>query len=72
MEVKEWLDKEGLKAWEFAKSISMPKSSIYAYLKGECAMSIAWAIIIEKKTRGEVTTKEIHAYTKRFKEKVLR
>ena len=58
MILKDWLKKEGIKPYVFAKSIGMAPATIYRNLAGDQRMSARFAVKVEAKTKGEVSRTE--------------
>ena len=58
MILKDWIKKENIKAYKFAKKIGMAKATIYKTLAGQQRMSSKFAVIVEKATNGEVSRTE--------------
>ena len=58
MLLKDWLKKEDVKPYTFAKSIGMASATIYKNLSGQHRMSARYAVKIEAKTNGEVSRAE--------------
>ena len=58
MILKDWLKKEDIKPYVFAKSIGMAPATIYRNLAGQQRMSARFAVKVEEKTNGEVSRTE--------------
>jgi len=58
MILKDWLKKNGIKPYVFAKSIGMAPATIYRNLAGNQRMSARFAVKVEAETKGGVSRTE--------------
>lgn len=58
MLLKDWLNKNQVTPYKFAKEIGMATSTIYKNLAGTQRMSTRFAVKVEEQTNGEVTRSE--------------
>ena len=58
MILRDWLTKNDIKPYTFAKSIGMASATIYKNLSGQQRMSARFAVKVEAKTLGQVSRAE--------------
>lgn len=58
MILKEWLKKEGVKAYVFAYRVGVAPATIYRSISGHQRMSARYAVRIEEETKGHVSRTE--------------
>ena len=58
MILKDWLKKNSIKPYQFAKSIGMAPATIYRNLAGNQRMSARFAVKVEAETKGGVSRTE--------------
>lgn len=58
MDLIKWLDKQGLTPYKFARTIEIPPSILYEFIRGERKITSDMAEHLSKKTNGEVPREE--------------